>query len=147
MIIIKRGLRKIPEVRVPEDQFISRLISWSFASHSECSTIAWGTSRWKKFVDEVGSTVFHHNVCCVSATRRAITKADYSLNFTIFHCRMNTFQSAWPVCTTSVGWHARCWHFFPAAPAKRYHPLESSLSHKTGPDWWILFRLASLRFL
>ena len=31
MIIIKRGLRKIPEVRVPEDQFISRLISWSFS--------------------------------------------------------------------------------------------------------------------
>ena len=30
MIIIKRGLRKIPEVRVPEDQFISPLISWSF---------------------------------------------------------------------------------------------------------------------
>ena len=83
-----------------------------FASHSVCTTVAQVTSGWLlKFVDEVGSTVFNRNNDWVFATSRAITKADVPYNFTIFHCRMSSHQPAWPVCTTSVCWHTRCWHF------------------------------------
>ena len=86
-----------------------------FTSYSVCTTVAWGTSKWwNKFVDEVGFTVFHQNPHWVFANRGykwTITKADRPLNFTIFHCRMNTIQPAWPVCTTSVCWHMRCWQF------------------------------------
>ena len=92
-----------------------------FASHSVCTTVAWGTARWEKHVDEVGSTVFYWNSCWEFATSRAITKADISANFAIFQCRMSTVQPAWPVCTTSECWHTRCWHFC------------SSISHKTIP--------------
>ena len=89
-----------------------------FASHSVCTTIAWATFSWGKFVDEVGSTVFYQNFCCVFATTRAITKADRLFNFTIFYRRMSTIQPAWPVCTTSVCWHTRCWHFCPCSSLK-----------------------------
>ena len=83
-----------------------------FASHSVCTTVPRVTSNWLlKFVDEVGSTVFNRNFSFEFATTRASTKADRPLNFTIFHCRMRTMQPAWPVCTTSVCWHTRCWHF------------------------------------
>ena len=83
-----------------------------FASHSVCTTVPRATNIWLlKFVDEVGSTVFNKNFFCVSATSRAITKADRPLNFTIFHCRMRIIQPTWPVCTTSVCWHTLCWHF------------------------------------
>ena len=83
-----------------------------FASHSVCTTVARGTSRWLlKFVDEVGSTVFNRNIVWVFATSMATTKADLPCNYTIFHCRMSSHQPAWPFCTTSVCWHTRCWHF------------------------------------
>ena len=83
-----------------------------FASYSVCTTVAWVTTRWvKKFIDEVGSTVFYDNSFWVFATSRAITKADRPVNYTIFHCGMSTIQPAWPVCTTSVCWHTCCWHF------------------------------------
>ena len=83
-----------------------------FASHSVCSAVLRVTNSWLlKFVDIVWSTVFHRNRVWLFATSRAITKADRPLNFTIFHCRMRTIQPAWPVCTTSVCWHTRCWHF------------------------------------
>ena len=93
-----------------------------FASYLVCTTVAWGTIRWVKFVDEVRSTVFYKNIYWLLATSRAITKADRPLNFTIFHCRMSTIQPAWPVCTTSVCWHTCCWHFC------------SRSSHKTIPS-------------
>ena len=103
---------------------MSSLITWSIiASYSVCTTVAWVTiSELLLFVDEVGSTVFYRNTCCVFATSRVITKADHPGNFTIFHCRMSTFQPAWPVCTTSVCWHTCCWHFC------------SCSSHKTIPS-------------
>ena len=93
-----------------------------FASHSVCSTVAWETKRWVKFVDEVRSTVFYNSNFWVFATSRAITKADLPMNFTILYCWMSTIQPAWPVCTTSVCWHTRCWHFC------------SCSSHKTIPS-------------
>ena len=83
-----------------------------FASYSVCTAVAWGTTRWvKKFVDEVGSAVFYRNRCNILATGATITKADLPGNFTIFCCRMSSIQPAWPICTTSVCWHTRCWHF------------------------------------
>ena len=94
----------------------------TFASYSVFTTVARETRGWLlKFVDEVGSTVFHRNRCRESAIGKAITKADRPSNFTIFHCRMSTIQPAWPGCATSVCWHTRCWHFC------------SCISHKTIP--------------
>ena len=90
----------------------------SFASHSICTTVAWVTGRWVKFVDEVGSTIFNWNPDCIFATVRTIPKADLPFNFTIFHCRMSIIQPTWPVCTTSVCWHTRCWHFCTSSPHK-----------------------------
>ena len=119
-----------PCTHVPTERFMSPLTTRStFALHSVCTTVAKGTtSRWEqKIVDEIGSTVFYQNSACVSATSRAITKADHPDNFTIFHCRMSTFQPAWPVCTTSVCWHTCCWHFC------------SCSSHKTIPSKRELF--------
>ena len=94
-----------------------RIILWVplflefFASHSICTTVAWVTSRWVKFVDEVGSTIFDWNSDCIFATVRTITKADLLFNFTIFHCSMSIIQPTWPVCTTSVCWHTHFWYF------------------------------------
>ena len=94
-----------------------------FSSYLVCTTVAWATfNRWAKFVDEVGSTDFYRNICWEFATSRSITKADRPKNFTILHCRMSTIQPAWEVCTTSVCWHTRCWHFY------------SCSSHKTIPS-------------
>ena len=142
---------KKPYTHVPTERFMSPLTSPStFASYSVFTTVAWGTRRWLlKFVDEVGSTVFHRNRCRESATGGTTTKADHPANFTIFQCRMSTIQPAWEVCTTSVHWHTGCWHF------------RSCSSHKTIPslgEWvvtqrWSIYRrnvtvflLASLRF-
>ena len=126
MIIIKRGLHKSPEVRVPGDQLMSALIYWiSFASHSVCTTVAWVTSKWVKFVNEVWSTSFNWNCDFIfggNITGRTITKADLPFNFTIFHCRMSVNQPPWPIGTTSVCWHTRCWYFC------------SCSSHKTIPS-------------
>ena len=58
----------------------------------------------------------------MSATRKAITKADRPGNFTILQWRTSSHQPAWPVCTTSVCWHTSCWHFC------------SCTSHKTIPS-------------
>ena len=94
-----------------------RIILWVplflefFASHSICTTVAWVTSRWVKFVDEVGSTIFYWNSACIFATVRTITKAHLPFNFTIIRCRMSIIQPTWQVYTTSVCWHTRCWHF------------------------------------
>ena len=95
-----------------------------FASYSVCTTVAIVTITWLlKFVDEVGSTVFHRSSLRGFTTRRTISsKADLPDNFTIFHCRMSTIQPAWPLCTTSVCWHTCCWHF------------GSCSSHKTIPS-------------
>ena len=93
-----------------------------FASYSVCTTVTWGARRFVKSVDEVGSTVFYRNMFGVLATSRAITKADFPLNFTIFHSRMSTIQPAWEVCATSVCWHTCRWHFC------------SCSSHKTIPS-------------
>ena len=94
-----------------------------FASHSVRATVAWGTVSYVlKVVDKVGSTVFYRSLGTEFATSRAITKADRPENFTLFHCRLSTIQPAWPVCTTSVGWHTCCWHFC------------SCSSHKTIPS-------------
>ena len=82
-----------------------------FASHSICTTAAWVTSRWVKFVDEVGSTIFDWNSDCIFATVRTITKADLPFNFTIFYCSMSIIQPTWLVCTTSVCWHTHFWYF------------------------------------
>ena len=111
-------------IHVSTERFVSSLTTRSiFASHSVCTTVAWGTTTWLyKFVDKVGSTVFYKNNFCVSATSRAITKADLPENFTIFHCRMSTIQPTWPVCTTSECWHTCCGHFC------------SCSSHKTIPS-------------
>ena len=98
-----------------------------FASHSVCTTVAWGTNRWVKFVDEVGSTVFYKNLSRVYATSRAITKADLPLNFTIFHCRMSTIQPAWPDCITSECWHTCCWHFCSCSSLKTIPSLKELL--------------------
>ena len=79
--------------------------------------------RWNKFVNKVGSTVFHKNTSLVFATcSSTITKANFSRNFTIFYGRMSTHQPAWPVCTTFECRHTRCWHFC------------SCSSHKTIPS-------------
>ena len=99
-----------------------------FASHSVYTTVPRVTSSWLlKFVDEVGSTVFNRNFFYVLATSRAITKADRPLNFTIFHCRVRTIQPAWPVCTTSVCWHTRCWHFCSRSSSKTIPSLRKLL--------------------
>ena len=122
-MIIKGGLHKIPEVRVPGDQLKSPLIYWIFASHSVCITVTWGTSRRVKFVDKVGSTIFNWNCDCIFAIGRTITKADHPVNFIIFHCRMSIIQPTWPVSTTSVCWHTRCWHFRSNSPHKTISSL------------------------
>ena len=85
-----------PYTHVSTVRLLSPLTTQSiFASHSVCTTVAWGTTRWLwKFVDEVGSTVSYRNIFWVFATSRAITKADRLFNFTIFHCRMSTIQPA-----------------------------------------------------
>ena len=94
-----------------------------FALHSVRTTVTYFALRWLlKFVDKVGSTVFYRNHSRGFATGITITKADLPLNFTIFHWRMSSLQPAWPGSTTSVCWHARCWHFC------------SSISHKTIPS-------------
>ena len=96
-----------------------RIILWVplflefFASHSICTTVAWVTSRWVKFVEEVGSTIFDWNSDCIFATVRTIPKADLPFNFTIFHCSMSIIQLTWPFCTTSVCWHTHFWQFPP----------------------------------
>ena len=89
-----------------------------FAYHSVCTTVAWVTGRWVKFVYEVGSTIFNWNCDCIFATGRTITKADLPFNFTIFHCRMSINQLPWPIGTTSVCWHTCCWHFCTSRPHK-----------------------------
>ena len=95
-----------------------------FASYLVCTTVARVTHmRMLKFVDEVGSTVFYKNISKIFATIIAIAKADCSSNFTIFHCRMSIIQPTWPLCTTSICWHTRCWHFC------------SCSSHKTIPSF------------
>ena len=110
-------------IHVSTERFVcSRTTRSIFASHSVCTTVAWGTRWLYKFVDKVGSTVFYKNIFFVSATSRAITKADLPENFTIFHCRMSTIQPTWPVCATSVCWHTCCGHFC------------SCSSHKTIPS-------------
>ena len=118
-----RHILKKPYTHVATERFVSLLTTLSiFASHSVCTTVAWGTTRrGEKFVDEVRSTVFHQNSCMVFATLVTISKANFPLNFTIFHCRMSTIQPAWEECTTSVWWHTCCWHFC------------SCISHKTIP--------------
>ena len=94
-----------------------------FATHSVCTTVAEVTTLWvMRFVYEIGTTVFYKNLSRVCATARTITKADRPFNFTIFHCGMSTIQPPWPVCTTSICWHTRCWHFCPCS------------SHKTIPS-------------
>ena len=95
-----------------------------FASHSVCTTVAWGTFRSVKFVDEVGSAIFYWNYFLMFATGRTITKADRLVNFTIFHCRMSTIQPTWTECATSVYWHTCYRHFC------------SCSSHKTIPSLW-----------
>ena len=95
-----------------------------FALHSVCNTVAWGTNRGIKFVDEVGSTVFYRNRPWVFATSRAIAKTDLPANFTIFHCRMSTIQPAWPVCTTSICFHTCYWHFCSCSSHKTIPSLE-----------------------
>ena len=99
-----------------------------FASHSVCTTVAQITNTWlKKLIDEIGSTVFHRNLCCEFATGGTITKADLPFNCTIFLCRMSTIQPAWPVCTTSVWWHTRCWHFCSCSSYKTIPSLRKLL--------------------
>ena len=107
-----------------------------FASYSVCTTVAWGTTMWvKKFVDEVGSAVFYRNLYNILATGVTITKADRPGNFTIFCCRMSSIEPARPICTTSVCWHTRCWHFC------------SCSFHKTIPSLrkWFVTQLCSER--
>ena len=111
-----------------------------FASRSLCTTEAGVTTRWAmKFVYKVGSTIFYKNICWGFAIVSSINKADFPANVTVFHYGIPHPFS----CTRVVG------IFVPAAPTKRYHPLGSWSSHNSEP-WdvtWILFRLASLRFL
>ena len=119
----KKRTSQIPEVGVPEEQPMSSLNYFLKFTHSVCTTVAEVTKRWvMRFVDEVGSTVFYKNFSSVFATSATITKADLPVNFTSFYCRMNTMQPAWPVCSASVCWHTRCWHFC------------SCCSHKTIPS-------------
>ena len=108
---------------VPLERFISPLTTRSiFALHSVCATVAWETSGWVRFVDEVRLTIFYRDHYRVFATGNTITKADTPFNLTIFHCRMSSHQPAWPVCTASEWWHTFCWHFC------------SCSSHKTIPS-------------
>ena len=106
-----------------------------FALNSLCTTVTCITA-WKlqKFVDIVWSTVFHKNRVWPSATIRAITKVDLPLNFTIFHCRMRAIQPTWPVGTTSVCWHTRCWHFCSRSPRKTIPSLRELV---VTPRWTV----------
>ena len=105
-----------------------RIILWVplflefFVLHSICTTVAWLTSRWVKFGDEVGSTIFDWNSDCIFATVRTITKADLPFNFTIFHCRTTNLTSLHHICMLA---HAFFGIFVPAAPTKRYYPRGS----------------------
>ena len=96
----------------------SSYLLFFFASHLVYTTVAWVTSWWVKFVDEVWSTIFNWNCDYIFATSRTITKADLPFYFTIFHCRLSISQPTWPVCITSVCWHTRCWHFCTSSPHK-----------------------------
>ena len=118
---------------VPREPFVSSLITRSIiASYSVCTTVAWVTTRYLLlFVDEVGSTVFYRNTCCVFATSNAITKADRPWNFTIFHSRMRTIQPAWPVCTTFVCFHTFSWHFCSRSSHKTIPSLRESVVTQT----------------
>ena len=98
-----------------------------FASHSVCTTVAWGTRRWVKLVDEVGSAIFNWNSYLIFATGLFITKAYHPGNFTIFHWRMSTIQPARVGCFTFECWYTCCWHFC------------SCSSHKTIPSFVELF--------
>ena len=123
MIIIKEDFEKFLDYVHLRINLWVILFLKIFALNSVCTTATCITA-WKlqKFVDIVWSTVFHKNRVWPSATSKAITKADRPLNFTIFHCRMRAIQPTWPVCTTSVCWHTRCWYFC------------SRSSHKTVPS-------------
>ena len=75
----------------------------------------------------MGSTVFYKDLRREFATGGTITKADRPLNFTIFHCRMNTIQPAWVDCTTSKSWHTCCWHFCSCSSPKTIPSLKELL--------------------
>ena len=124
-----------------------------FASHSVCTTVAWGTTRKVKFDDEEGYTVYYRNPSTVFATSGTITKADPPVNFTIFHCRMSSMQPTWVGCTTSECLHTRCWPFCSCSSHKvipSHRELVVAPSDNTGPYSHVLsiiFRLATLGFL
>ena len=123
MIIIKEDFEKFLDYVHLRINLWVLLFLKIFALNSVCATVTCITAwRLQKFVDIVWSTVFHRNRVWVSATNRAITKADGPLKFPIFHCRMRAIQPTWPVCTTSACFHTRCWHFC------------SCSSHKTIPS-------------
>ena len=123
MIIIKEDFEKFLDYVHLRINLWVLLFLKIFALSFVCATVTCITAfRLQKFVDIVWSTVFHINRVWLFATSRAITKADLPLNFTIFHCRMRAIQPTWPVRTTSVCLHTRCWHFC------------SRSSHKTIPS-------------
>ena len=62
MIVIKRGLSKIPEVRVSRINLRVLLFLEFLASHLVFTTVTRGISSKVKFVDEVGSTAFYKNI-------------------------------------------------------------------------------------
>ena len=142
MIIIKEDFEKFLDYAHLRINLWVLLFLKMFALNSLCTTVTCITA-WKlqKFVDIVWSTVFHKNRAWPSATIRAITKVDLPLNFTIFHCRMRAIQPTWPVCTTSVFWHTRCWHFCSRSPHKTIPSLRELV---VTPRWTVRCYVAYL---
>lgn len=61
--------------------------------HSVCATVTRVTNWWvKKFVDIIGSTVFHRNLFEGLAIGVTKFKADRSFDLTIFYHRMSALQ-------------------------------------------------------
>ena len=75
----------------PSHSIFFQLFSPSLISPTVAPTTFW---CFMEIVDIEGSTVFHQNISLACATCSTTTKADLSFYFTIFHCRMSTFQPA-----------------------------------------------------
>ena len=105
--------------------------------HSVCATVTRVTNWWvKKFVDIIGSTVFHRNLFEVLAIGVTKFKADRSFDFTVFYLRMSALQPPWPVCSTSESWHGRCWHFCSCSSHKTIPSLREFVVAK----YWTILR-------
>ena len=99
--------------------FHLQLFSYLSTSCLVCATVARITLwSWNQFVDKVGSTVFHLDLCWMRASGRTFGEADLPIYCTISNGRFITTQPAWVDCVTVKTMHFRYWHFCPCSSLK-----------------------------